>query len=127
LAHHRLLDVHQCLSAALKSWRGPIPLLLIAIGGTAQGRFTWDECKVKVQKIQNGTLTVASINNETIGEYINNGSVHGLHDSFPRDQYLAISYKGKSSDRKLGQCSDPTDPCPACRLSRNMRRSCSDI
>uniref|UniRef100_A0A0D2XL35 Uncharacterized protein n=1 Tax=Fusarium oxysporum (strain Fo5176) TaxID=660025 RepID=A0A0D2XL35_FUSOF len=54
----------------------------------------WSDCQQKVLQIQAGELTLGSINNETLNEFLYHGPVTGLDRNFPRDKYLAVTYEG---------------------------------
>jgi len=72
-------------------------LFLVASEQAVLAAYSWNRCKDTVQKIQRGELAIGSINHETIDEYIYPGKIYGLNPSFPRNQYLAITYAGKVS------------------------------
>ena len=53
-------------------------------------------CKAKVQAVRNGTASIRNITNATIMnyDYIYTGRAKELDSSYPRDQYLLLTYKG---------------------------------
>lgn len=56
--------------------------------------YSFNSCKNDVLSIINGNLTLNGITNATIDQYLWQGPVQGLNPSFPRSQYLAITYQG---------------------------------
>ena len=65
--------------------------------GVAGDRF--DLCKIRFERILNGTETYGPFNNETIRSsgLIYNGSVRGMNSEFAktsRDQFLTVTTKG---------------------------------
>lgn len=88
-----------CLTMKLK--KDSIRVALASLGplGVAAAA-GWEQCRDRVLAIRQGHLAHNSINNETLDRYIYHGNVRGLHSSFPRDQYLAVTYEGQM----LGAC-----------------------
>jgi len=68
---------------------------LSVVGGHGVAATPWDECKTTVLDIQSGKLRIGDINNENIHEYLYHGPVAGLRPSFPRENYLAVTYRGE--------------------------------
>lgn len=56
--------------------------------------YNFSSCKNDVLNIINGTLAVNGITNATIDQYLWHGPVQGLNPTFPRSQYLALTYQG---------------------------------
>jgi len=69
-------------------------LVLVSTGSGVQALYKWSECKQRVLQIQRGELAIGSVNNETLHQFIYDGPVTGLDKSYPRDQYLAVTYEG---------------------------------
>src|SRR5438874_1327007 len=58
------------------------------------GLYNFHTCKDAVLSIIDGNTTIGQITNQTISHYLWDGPVQGLHASFPRADYLAITYQG---------------------------------
>jgi hypothetical protein len=75
-----------------------IPLILfLSSAPVVSAAYNWSDCHEKVRQIQDGNLTMGSINSETIDEFIYHGTVTGLVRNFSSDQFLAITYEGSLS------------------------------
>ncbi|EWZ00141.1 hypothetical protein FOYG_00033 [Fusarium oxysporum NRRL 32931] len=72
----------------------PRIILLVSPAPVVLATYKWSDCQQKVLQIQAGELTVGSINNETLNEFLYHGPVTGLDRNFPRDKYLAVTYEG---------------------------------
>ena len=90
-------------------WRGqPLSSCLLAaalFGGSAIGReSTLETCKLRVERILNGTETFGAISNETIGPFLYTGPVHGISfvdGQISRDDFITITTQGMSLDLGL--------------------------
>jgi len=89
--------------------RSLFPYLVVVFAPSITAAESILDCGEKVQQILNGTLTIGDINNVTIHGpyYMYYGPVHGLEDSYPRDDYLTLTYEGKSPNPLPGW-----DECP---------------
>jgi hypothetical protein len=75
---------------------GQLLLVFLLVGVSAASLYSFTQCERDVKSILNGTLTLGDVSNETIGRYIWHGPVTGLNVDYPRDQYLALTYEGRS-------------------------------
>lgn len=61
----------------------------------ADDPYSWDDCRARVDAIRNGTIdNWNGVTPSNIGKYIYHGPVRGLDESYPRDQYLLLTYEG---------------------------------
>ncbi|KAM7219123.1 hypothetical protein V8F06_005561 [Rhypophila decipiens] len=57
--------------------------------------YSWDDCRDRFDSIRNGTIAEYSgVTQHNIGIFIYNGTPRGLDSSYPRDQYLLLTYEG---------------------------------
>ncbi|KAF4457811.1 hypothetical protein F53441_325 [Fusarium austroafricanum] len=66
--------------------------------------YNWTECKIRVERIINGTLVLDSITKDNVSQFLYHGPVPGLHPSFHRPDYRALTLDGC---RKI--CGNPID------------------
>lgn len=89
------VKMHSRLRSLIKSL---LPYLLAVFAPCTATAEPIPDCSERVQQILNGTLSIGSINNVTIRDpyYMYYGPVHGLDGSYPREDYLALTYEGRS-------------------------------
>lgn len=85
----------------MKSTHIPRIFFLFSLAPVVSAAYNWTDCQQRVLDIQAGNLTMGSINNETLDEFIYHGPVTGLDRNFSRDQFIAITYEGSLSQSTL--------------------------
>lgn len=73
-------------------------VLLIGIAAGQDSGSKFDICKIRVERIRNGTETFGTINNETIEDYIYDGPVQGMNPEYARtsrNKFLTLKTSGK--------------------------------
>ncbi|KAF5696814.1 hypothetical protein FMUND_15590, partial [Fusarium mundagurra] len=76
------------------SWRHMSLLLVFLFQGSFVKAYNWTECKIRVEQIRTGTIVFDSITNENISQFLYEGPVPGLHPSFHRPDYQALTLEG---------------------------------
>jgi hypothetical protein len=69
--------------------------LCLIFAPLAAAQYSFTSCQDIFESIIAGNYTMGDINNETVWQYIYTGPVYMLKDSFPRNQYFAITYQGE--------------------------------
>ncbi|KAK3936993.1 hypothetical protein QBC46DRAFT_320461 [Diplogelasinospora grovesii] len=72
-----------------------ILVVSVASVSNAQAGYSFDECKDRVLGFKNGSINhIGKVTSSNFGDFLYNGSVHGLNDGFPRQEYIAVTYQG---------------------------------
>jgi len=69
-------------------------LILLSTGGGVQALYKWSDCKERVLQIQRGERVIGAVNKETLPQFLYYGPVARLDQSYPRGEYLAVTYEG---------------------------------
>jgi len=82
----------------MKAMWTAILFLLFLPGGQAQS-FRLEDCRQRLHAILSGTSIFSGVNNVTIQSYgyLYHGPVRGLNSAFPKEDYLLLTYQGKST------------------------------